>query len=76
MKLWITKHSEVSVHDQLVAQITLGIASNDLKNGERLPSTRALARRFGIYQNTVSAAYRELAAINLVRSKLTSYLYS
>ena len=75
MKLWITKHSEVSVHDQLVAQITLGIASNDLKNGERLPSTRALARRFGIHQNTVSSAYRELAARNLVRFKQGSGVF-
>jgi DNA-binding transcriptional regulator YhcF (GntR family) len=75
MKLWITKHSEVSVHDQLVAQITLGIASNDLKNGERLPSTRALARRFGIHQNTVSSAYRELASRNLVRFKQGSGVF-
>jgi GntR family transcriptional regulator len=75
MKLWITKHSEVSVHDQLVAQITLGIASNDLKNGERLPSTRALARRFGIHQNTVSSAYRELATRNLVRFKQGSGVF-
>jgi len=75
MKLWITKHSEVSVHDQLVAQITLGIASNDLKNGERLPSTRALARRFGIHQNTVSSAYRELASRNLVRLKQGSGVF-
>lgn len=75
MKLWITKHSEVSVHDQLVAQITLGIASNDLVSGERLPSTRALARRFGIHQNTVSSAYRELAARNLVRFKKGSGVF-
>jgi len=75
MKLWISKNSEVLVHDQLVAQITLGIASNDLVPGERLPSTRELARRFRIHQNTVSAAYRRLAEQGLVTLKKGSGVY-
>src|SRR3982751_1085254 len=62
MKLWLSKNSEVPVKAQLVAQITLGIASGDLRAGDKLPSTRELARRFGVHQNTVSAAYRLLAA--------------
>ena len=66
MKLWISKNSEVTVHEQLVTQIKLGIASRDLSPSEKLPSTRELARRFSIHQNTVSAAYRELAAAGLV----------
>lgn len=66
MKIWISKNSEVTVHEQLVTQIKLGIASHDLADGEKLPSTRELARRFSIHQNTVSAAYRELAAEGLV----------
>lgn len=66
MKIWIAKNSEVTVHEQLVTQIKLGIASHDLAEGEKLPSTRELARRFSIHQNTVSAAYRELAAEGLV----------
>jgi len=75
MKLWISKNSEVPVHDQLVAQITLGIASKDLAPGERLPSTRELARRFQVHQNTVSMAYRELAAHGLVTLKRGSGVY-
>jgi len=75
MKLWVSKNSEVPVHDQLVAQITLGIASNDLAAGERLPSTRELARRFGVHQNTVSTAYRELASHGLVTLKKGSGVY-
>src|ERR1051325_11436797 len=75
MKIWISKNTEVPIHDQLVAQVTLGIASNDLKVGERLPSTRELARRFRIHQNTVSAAYRELAARGLVKFKKGSGVY-
>ena len=39
----------------------LAILSGDLKPGDRLPSTRELARRFSIHPNTISAGYRELA---------------
>jgi DNA-binding transcriptional regulator YhcF (GntR family) len=75
MKLWVSKNSEVPVRDQLVAQITLGIASGDLGLGERLPSTRELARRFKIHQNTVSSAYRELAEKRLVNFKKGSGVF-
>ncbi len=61
MKLWISKGSEVSVHDQLTTQIMLAITSGELKPDQRLPSTRALARRFDIHSNTVNSAYRALA---------------
>lgn len=61
MRLWLSKSSEVPIRVQLEAQIILGILSNDLKAGERLPSTRELARRYKIHSNTVSAVYRQLA---------------
>ncbi len=75
MKIWLSKNSEVSVREQLVAQISLGIVSRDLCAGERLPSMRELARRFEIHPNTVSAAYRELAESNLVEFKKGSGVY-
>ena len=75
MKIWLSKNSEVSVGDQLVEQITLGVASHDLEVGEKLPSTRELARRFGIHQNTVIAAYRRLAETGLVEFKKGSGVY-
>lgn len=61
MKIWISKNSEVSVHEQLATQITLGIVSGDLPIGDKLPSTREIARRFTIHSNTVSAVYRKLS---------------
>ena len=61
MRLWLSRGSEVSIRDQLVTQVVLGILSGELKPGHRLPSTRELARRFHIHPNTVSAGYRELA---------------
>jgi DNA-binding transcriptional regulator YhcF (GntR family) len=61
MKIWLTKNSEVSVREQLITQITIGIASGDLELGEKLPSTREISRRFQIHANTVSNAYQDLA---------------
>ncbi|HJQ35077.1 MAG TPA: GntR family transcriptional regulator [Pyrinomonadaceae bacterium] len=60
MRLWLSKNSDVPLREQLVRQIMLGVVSDDLKAGQRLPSTRELARRFRIHPNTVSAAYRDL----------------
>lgn len=62
MQIWLAKKGEVPVRNQLVTQIILGILSQDLKPGQRLPSTRELARRLRIHANTVSAAYRQLEA--------------
>ena len=60
MRLWLNHTGEVSLREQLITQVVLGILCKELLPGQRLPSTRELARRFGIHANTVSAAYREL----------------
>jgi DNA-binding transcriptional regulator YhcF (GntR family) len=60
MRLWFAHSSEVPIYRQLVTQVVLAILCGDLKPGERLPSTRELARRFALHPNTVSAGYREL----------------
>ena len=75
MRLWISKSSEVPIREQLVLQIVLGIVSNDLKIGDRLPSTRDLARRYDIHANTVSSAYRELARRRWVEFRKGSGVY-
>jgi len=61
LRLWFSPTSEVPIYRQLVTQVSLAILSGDLKPGDRLPSTRELARRFSIHPNTVSAGYRQLA---------------
>jgi DNA-binding transcriptional regulator YhcF (GntR family) len=60
MRFWLSKSSEVPLREQLASQIILGITSADLKPGQKLPSTRELARRFRIHANTVITTYREL----------------
>ncbi len=63
------------MREQIISQISLGIVSGDLKAGEKLPSTREIARRFCIHQNTVSNAYRELAERSSVEFKRGSGVY-
>ena len=60
MRFWISKNDELPVREQLVRQVVLGILSEDLPAGHRLPSVRAVARRHRLHPNTVSAAYHEL----------------
>ena len=75
MRLWLSKNGEVPLREQLTAQIVLGIVSGDLPPGQRLPSTRELARRFKIHANTVSAAYRELEDRGWLESRKGSGVY-
>ncbi|MGE0129854.1 MAG: GntR family transcriptional regulator [Blastocatellales bacterium] len=75
MQIWLSKESGVPLRDQLTAQIKLAILSQDLKPGEKLPSTRELARRFKIHSNTVSAAYHELSRLGWVEMRAGSGIY-
>lgn len=75
MRLWFSSASEVPIYRQLFTQIVMAILSGELKPGERLPSTRALARRFNIHPNTVSAGYRQLARDGWVEYRHGSGVY-
>jgi len=75
MQLWFARGSEVSIREQLVTQVVLGILSDDLAPGQRLPSTRELARRFHLHPNTVSAGYRQLARDRWVELRRGSGVY-
>jgi GntR family transcriptional regulator len=75
MQLWFARGSEVSIREQLVTQVVLGILSEDLAPGQRLPSTRELARRFNLHPNTISAAYRQLEQNRWVETRHGSGVY-
>src|SRR2546423_10299250 len=75
MRIWLSKNSEVPLREQLATQIILGIVSDDLKAGQKLPSTRELARRYDIHSNTVSAAYQDLERRGGVESRKGSGIY-
>jgi GntR family transcriptional regulator len=75
MQLWFARQSAVTLREQLVTQIILGILSDDLRPGQRLPSTRDLARRFHLHPNTVSAGYRQLERERWVEFRRGSGVY-
>jgi GntR family transcriptional regulator len=60
MQLWLNPTGEVSLREQIITQVVLAILCRELAPGDRLPSTRELARRFQIHANTCSRAYRQL----------------
>ncbi len=64
MRIWLNRTGEVSLREQLTTQVVLGIVSRDLAPGQRLPSTRDLARRYGIQGGAAAA---QLASGPLVR---------
>lgn len=75
MQLWFARGNEVSIREQLVTQVVLGILSDDLEPGQRLPSTRELARRFHLHPNTISAGYRQLERDRWVEFRRGSGVY-
>jgi len=75
MRLWLSKKSEVPIREQLSTQIMLGIVSGDFRPGQKLPSTRELARRLDIHANTVSAAYSDLEQRGWVEFRKGSGIY-
>src|SRR6202035_1764466 len=75
MQLWFAHGGKVSIREQLVTQVVLGILSDDLVSGQRLPSTRELARRFHLHPNTVSAGYRQLERERWVEFRHGSGVY-
>jgi GntR family transcriptional regulator len=53
----------------------LGVISEDLKPGQRIPSVRELARSHKIHANTVSAAYRDLVRRGWLETRRGSGMY-
>ena len=75
MRLWLARRPEVSLREQLITEVTLGILCGELGPGQRHPSTRELARRFHLHPNTVSAGYRQLEREGWVEFRRGSGVY-
>ena len=60
MMIEIDFNSEEAIYLQLCHQIILGIAMQQLREGDSLPSVRSLADEIGINMHTVNKAYRIL----------------
>ncbi len=60
MVLSIDFNSDEAIYIQLRNQIIFGIASDDIREGDSLPSVRQLAEDIGINMHTVNKAYAVL----------------
>src|SRR6185503_3959295 len=69
MKIRISKESGVPLHQQIAAQIEFLIGTGKLQPGESMPSVRSLARQLHVHHNTVSQAYQDVTALNLMIGK-------
>jgi GntR family transcriptional regulator len=58
--LRIHPDSPVPIYEQIVAQLTFGVASGGLETGSLIPSVRDLASRLVVHPNTVARAFQEL----------------
>lgn len=68
MLLQLDFESETPIYLQIRNQIVLGIARGALRDGERLPTIRALADESGINMMTVSKAYQLLRQEGHIRT--------
>lgn len=57
MYIQIDFKSDEAIYIQLRNQIVLGIAREELKDGDSLPSVRQLAEQLGVNMHTVNKAY-------------------
>ena len=65
LKLSIKTGDPRSIFKQIVDGISMAIAREELVEGDKLPSVRALAMQLTINPNTVARAYAELASQTL-----------
>ncbi|UJF33965.1 MocR-like pyridoxine biosynthesis transcription factor PdxR [Paenibacillus hexagrammi] len=60
--------SHIPLFKQIIQYIENGIVTGHMFPGERLPSERELASKWGINRSTVNLAYAELRATGLIKS--------
>lgn len=62
-------HSGVPVYLQLIAQAKQAIATGMLRDGDQLPSVRALAEELKVNRNTIAKAWAELEADGVIENR-------
>lgn len=69
MNIQIRNNIGLPIYLQIVERIRYLIFVGEIKEGDALPSARALAEQLGINLNTVNRAYRQLQVEGLIESK-------
>ena len=67
MSVEIDFNSEEALYIQLINQIIIGIATDQIREGDTLPSVRQLADNIGINMHTVNKAYSVLKQEGFLR---------
>ena len=67
MTIEIDFNSEEALYIQLINQIIIGIATDQIREGDTLPSVRQLADNIGINMHTVNKAYSVLKQEGFLR---------
>ena len=67
MIIEIDFNSEEALYIQLINQIIIGIATDQIREGDTLPSVRQLADNIGINMHTVNKAYSVLKQEGFVK---------
>lgn len=62
----IDPYSRAPIYEQIIRRITELIMVGELKNGDKLPSVRMLARELGVNPNTIQKAYAELERSRII----------
>ncbi|MFN7930774.1 MAG: PLP-dependent aminotransferase family protein [Blastocatellia bacterium] len=70
MLIELNRKSPLPLYAQIVTQLREMMRRGVLKSGDRLPANRELAKRLGVNRNTVTAAYEELMAEGVIRSRV------
>src|SRR5438132_14030571 len=69
MMFRVRHDSPIPIYEQIVTQVTFGIASGGLEVGTLIPSVRELAQRLLVHPNTVARAFQELERQGVVASR-------
>ena len=62
-------HSGIPVYMQIIHHVQTAVASGRLKEGDQLPTIRALHERLEVNPNTVAKAYRELQHLGVISTE-------
>lgn len=62
-------HSGIPVYKQIMHHVQTAISTGRLKEGDQLPTIRALHETLGVNPNTVAKAYRELAHLGHISAE-------
>ena len=68
-------NSGIPVYKQIINHVAAALASGSLKEGDRLPTIRALHEQLDVNPNTVAKAYRELELKGVISSERGSGSY-